>query len=643
MLVTKKIFCALVAVLIFCPDFFGQIKKIHTSDSTIYAYELEEIVSYGSKILPNPSMISEYNSDVLEKSDASTIADLLRNDPGLSITSGVKAETETKIRGFQARDVLVLVDGRPINPGYYGKVDLAMLQADNIAKINVVKGPSSVAYGLNNMGGVIDIITKNGFDNPKTFLDVSVGENQFRKLTLGHGLQFGNFNYWISAYENFSNGFNLSTKFTSTSLEDGGLRENSAHHKAGGNLKVGFQSMNNDLYSLSLGYSWAKKDVPTTIYSWDSPTFREFPEWQRYSSAISGQWNLGSDLRLKSIVYLDAYRDRLIDYKNREMKDGEFFFDSYLESWTAGGSIESKFTIFELHQIHSGISFKRDLMNKKSNIDLPWETNLTYSGNIFLQDYFNLWEAADVTLGLGHSIFSTQENYVNNKLSPMISLGYNVFGGFRTYVSYANSIRVPTLHQLYSQSSGNPELKPEEADKIEAGVEWFGMLNENNQYLSMQVAYFYNDLKNLIYRASSSYRYKNISEATLAGIELHATLNYNQYLSADLGFSYLNSPDSDREILEEIPKKKFRLGFTGKTHIGFQFNYELSYFDKRITYFVTKNLDSYMVHNMNISYELTSYLKLRADILNLTDENYEEELGYPAPGRIIIFGASVSL
>jgi iron complex outermembrane receptor protein len=622
---------------------FAQIKKIQSSDSTIYAYELEEIVSYGSKILPSPSMISEYNSDVLEKSGALTIADLLRNDPGLSITSGVKAETETKIRGFPAKDILVLVDGRPINPGYYGKVDLSMMQADNIAKINVVKGPSSVAYGINNMGGVIEIITKNGFDNPKTFLDVSVGENQFRKLTLGHGLQLGNFNYWISAYENFSNGFNLSTKFTSTSLEDGGLRENSAYHKAGGNLKVGFQSANNDLYSLSLGYSWAKKDVPTTIYSWDSPTFREFPEWQRYSSAISGQWNLDSDLQLKSIVYLDAYRDRLIDYKSREMKEGAYFFDSYLESWTAGGSLESKLTLFDAHQIHAGISFKRDLMNKQNNVGEPWETNLIYSGNIFLQDYFNLWEAADVTLGLSYSIFSTQENYVNNKLSPMISLGYNVFGGCRTYVSYANSIRVPTLHQLYSESSGNPDLKPEEANKAEVGVEWYVMLNDNNQYLSLQAAYFYNDLKNLIYRASSSYRYKNISEAALAGIELLSTFSYNQYLSADFSFGYLNSPGSDREILEHIPKKKFRLGFTGKTSFGFQINYELSYFDKRTTYLVTKNLESYMVHNLNISYELTSYLKLRADILNLSDENYEEELGYPAPGRIIIFGASVSL
>jgi outer membrane cobalamin receptor len=128
----------------------------------------------------------------------------------------------------------------------------------------------------------------------------------------------------------------------------------------------------------------------------------------------------------------------------------------------------------------------------------------------------------------------------------------------------------------------------------------------------------------------------------LAGIELLTTFSYNQYLSADFSFGYLNSPGSDREILEHIPKKKFRLGFTGKTKFGFQLNYELSYFDKRITYIVTKNLESYMVHNLNMSYDLTAYLKVRADFMNLTDENFEEELGYPSPGRMIIFGVSVS-
>ena len=587
-------------------------------------------------------MLTEINAEQIENKNAFTIADLLKTDPALNLTSGPKAETEIKIRGFPAQDVLVLVDGRPINPGYYGKVDLSMLPIDNIAKINVVKGPSSVAYGVNSMGGVVDIITKNGFEEPRTVFDISLGDYMFRNISLNHSRQVDDFNYWVSAFENYSNGFKLSDDFVPTSLEDGGLRNNSFYHKIGGNLKLGYQTESMDLYSLSVGYNWAKKDVPTTIYSWDNPTYRKFPEWQRFSSALSGQWNVGKLMQLKSTVYLDAYQDRLIDYKTKEMIDDEINFDSDLESWTAGASLESKFSIFDVHQFHSGLNFKRDLMNKKANLNQPWVTNLTYTGNVFIQDYFSPWVMSNVTVGLNYLYFRVEEGLTKTKLSPMVSFSQNLFTNFRVYASYANSVRVPTLHQLYSETSGNPDLKPEEADKIETGIEWYLFMNDEDRYLSLQLAYFYNDLKNMIYRASSSYRFQNISDATLYGIEFKSGFNYNRYLSAELGYAYLDSRDSSQEILEVIPKNKiyFRLSFSTDSRTNL--NYELNYYDERTTYVPTFILDSYIVHNINIGYQLFEFLKLRAELNNVTDVYYEEELGYPSAGRMFIFAVTLT-
>lgn len=617
----------------------AQIKKITVADSTQYAYELEEIILYGERDFLSPSMLDEISSEQIENKNAYTIADMLKTDPALNLTSGPKAETEIKIRGFPAQDVLVLVDGRPINPGYYGKVDLSMLPVDNIAKLNVVKGPSSVAYGVNNMGGIVDIITKNGFEEPRTVFDLSLGDYQFRNLSLNYSHQLEKLNYWISAYENYSNGFKLSEDFIPTSLEDGGLRNNSFYHKAGGNLKLGYKTENLDLYSLSVGYNWAEKDVPTTIYSWDNPSYRKFPEWQRFGSALSGQWNIGNLMQLKSTVYLDAYQDRLIDYKTKEMNDDEINFDSELESWTAGASLESKFSLFDTHQLHSGASFKRDLMNKKSDVDEPWVTNLTYTGNLFIQDYFKIWENTNVTLGLSYLYFNVEEGQIKNQISPMLSVSQNLFPGLRAYASYANAVRVPTLHQLYSETSGNPDLKPEEADKIETGIEWYLFMNEEDRYFSLQLAYFYNNLKNLIYRASSSYRFQNISEATLFGAEIQSVFNYNRYLSAELGYVYLNSIESSAEILEEVPKNKIYLHLGIKTDLQISLNYELNYFDERTTYEPSKILDSYILQNVNISYLLLEFLKLRAELNNITDDYYEEELGYPSAGRTFIFGA----
>lgn len=619
----------------------AQIKKITVADSTQYAYELEEIVLYGKRDFNSPSMLTEIDAKQIENKNAFTIADLLKTDPALNLTSGPKAETEIKIRGFPAQDVLVLVDGRPINPGYYGKVDLSMLPIDNIAKINVVKGPSSVAYGVNSMGGVVDIITKNGFEEPRTVFDISLGDYMFRNISLNHSRQVDDFNYWVSAFENYSNGFKLSDDFVPTSLEDGGLRNNSFYHKIGGNLKLGYQTESMDLYSLSIGYNWAKKDVPTTIYGWDNPTYRKFPEWQRFSSALSGQWNVGKLMQLKSTVYLDAYQDRLIDYKTKEMIDDEINFDSDLESWTAGGSLESEFSIYESHLVHSGVSFKRDLMNKKSDLDQPWVSNLTYTGNAFIQDFFKPWEMTSITLGLNYLHFQVQEGLTKNKLSPMISFSQNLFTNFRAYASYANAVRVPTLHQLYSETSGNPDLKPEEANKMEAGIEWYHLISNDDRYLSFHAAYFYNYLKNLIYRASSSYRFKNISAAKLHGAEVRSVFNYNKNISAELSYCFISSPADSKEILEAVPANKFRFAISINTSFHTKFNYEFNFFDERTTYIPARVLSKYVVHNANCTYELFKFLKLRAELNNITDVYYEEELGYPAAGRVFVAGISL--
>jgi outer membrane cobalamin receptor len=619
---------------------FGQIKQLVVSDTIVYAYELEEIVFYGSRST-NPSMLTELKSQDIENRNVVTTADLLKSDPGLTITAGTKAETESKIRGFPARDVLVLVDGHPINPGYYGKVDLSMLPVDNIAKINIAKGPSSVAYGMNNMGGVIDIITKNGFENPKTIFDISVGDYQFRKMSLNHSRQIENINYWISGYENYSKGYKLSNNFTPTSLEDGGLRNNSLYHKAGGNLKLGYQTDDKDLYSFSFGYHWAKKDIPSTIYSWDSPTYRKFPDWQRYSAALSGQWKLSHLFELKTILYVDEYNDRLIDYLNKEMRSDQILWDSYLESWTAGGSVEGKFILFDSHQIHSGLNFRRDLMNKQPDIGEAWETNFTYSGNMFIQDYFKLWEGTEITTGLSFTMFKGEDSQLKEKISPMISINQLLPANLRAYISYANSIRVPTLHHLYSQTSGNPDLLPEEADKFETGIEWFHLFDNEYTNLSIQLAYFYNNLKNLIYRASSSYRYKNISDANMQGIEVRTIFDYNQSLSAEIGFCNISSLGSTREIMEEVPENKFHFTFSYKTNFNMSLNYEFSYYNNRITYIQTKNLESYTIHNVNLIQQVFDFLKLRLELSNITDENYEEELGYPGTGRFFIMGLNL--
>ena len=211
------------------------------ADSLIQIYRLQEVLVYGNREPLPSSMQLELNQQQMKDRNAKTVADLLNFEPSLNFKSGYKSETEIRIRGFRSSDILVLLDGRPMNPGYYGKVDLSMLPLDNLAKITIVKGPASVAYGANSMGGVINIVTQNGLEIPRTVIETKIGDYEFRNLSVSHSRQVGRFNYWLSSYEQHTRSFPMSANFQPNQYEDGGARDNSFYHKAGICGKLGYQ------------------------------------------------------------------------------------------------------------------------------------------------------------------------------------------------------------------------------------------------------------------------------------------------------------------------------------------------------------------------------------------------------------------
>ena len=611
-------------------------------DSVITYYQLEEVVVYGIRHAKSPSMISEIDGTEIRASRSITVADVLRSDPGLTVTSGTKAETETRIRGFDARDVLVLVDGRPINPGYYGKADLSMIPKDHIAKIKVVKGPASVAFGANSMGGVINIVTKNGFESTGTFLDTEFGSHRFRKIALNHGGSAGRFYYWISGYEQYADGFSLSGAFEETSLEDGGQRENSRFHKAGATAKLVFRPSSQTLYGLSLGYHWAEKECPWTVYAWDGPQYRKFPKWERYGLSMSGQWAVKQNVDLKSVVFADAYHDRFVSYTAPEMGRDQIAYDSLLENWTVGLSSDMKIRIATKDQLHLGFHFRRDLMNKRPDTDESWYSRYTLSGNIFAEYRLHPFHSTLLTGGLGLSFFDTQNRMDwTHKTTTLVSLNQKLPFQFDFHASFSNAIRFPTMHHLYSESSGNEALLPEEANKFEIGMARFihlmPILNG-----SLEVVYFSNDLTHMIYRASRTFQYENIESATLKGWEIRTDMQFFSNVTMRLSYANVNTDQTSDELMEEIPEHQWGFRFLLDTGFGLELNYEYRYHGQRMTYYESVVLNRYHIHHVSLSQRIWRKIILTLRCSNLFDEYYEEELGYPAPGRQITVGFSWS-
>ena len=100
----------------------------------------------------------------LRRQQVRNAADALRSLPGVSVnrSGGVGNLTQVRIRGAEGNHTLVLIDGIEANNTADGEFDFSNLSAEDIERIEVIRGPMSGLYGSNAVGGVINIITRRG-------------------------------------------------------------------------------------------------------------------------------------------------------------------------------------------------------------------------------------------------------------------------------------------------------------------------------------------------------------------------------------------------------------------------------------------------------------------------------------------------
>ncbi|MDQ6633926.1 MAG: TonB-dependent receptor plug domain-containing protein, partial [Gemmatimonadota bacterium] len=123
-----------------------------------------------------PASVSVITGEQLRQQGITSVADALRQVPGLSLaqTGSYGASTSLFIRGGESKYTKVLVDGIPVNEAG-GAFDFSSLTTDNIDRIEIVRGPTSVLYGSDAMAGVVQLFTKAGTARTTTQLSARGG------------------------------------------------------------------------------------------------------------------------------------------------------------------------------------------------------------------------------------------------------------------------------------------------------------------------------------------------------------------------------------------------------------------------------------------------------------------------------------
>lgn len=174
------------------------------------------------------------NSEI-ERSTAKSVTELLAQNAVGFMSEWTPGQTSINIRGAatdgQGRDfksqVLVLINGHRAGTANLSKMSLA-----DIDRIEIVRGPSSVIYGSQNMGGVINIIMKTGRTSPGTFVEGSGGSWGLEQGKAQNGGVYKGFDWYVGAYGGKRDDFRIS----------GGNRElNTAWTRHSGSSSLGYQ------------------------------------------------------------------------------------------------------------------------------------------------------------------------------------------------------------------------------------------------------------------------------------------------------------------------------------------------------------------------------------------------------------------
>lgn len=535
----------------------------------------------------SPATIQVIDSEQLERSTRLSLADELQDIPGVEITdNGLAGRKQVRIRGEGSSRVLLLIDGQEVTYQRAGQ-DFGpgiLIDESSLERIEVVKGPYSVLYGSQAIGGVINFITRKGGDKPvsgsvKAVYDTAT--NGWRESANAYG-SIGNLDYRLNG-----------------SYADHGDRDT-----PDGRLpNTGF---NNNSQGLWLGYTLDKHKfglsldrykLSTQTY-YDDPSYQEFsvkiPKLERekiglfYDYAVDGEY-------LKNI-HLDAYSQKLErKFENKvtvvtptgSPMIGDLRVANQTQSEdtqnTRGLTLQSNFELPANNNLVIGAQYQEDRVKQTSNGSTQSSSSHGFPAAVnYTKDTLarnrseqtnwsafgqNEWQFADNwkwTLGarqywlksqllngdetVSHSSQGTttttlgSQSVSDSAFVTATSLRYSGITNTELRLAFAQGYVFPTLTQQFMQTSagggvtyGNPDLDAEHSNNFEFGARY----NGNMWYIDGAI--YYSEAKDYIASIACSgqkicngnsnssrtdyYYYDNVDRAKTYGMELSAEYN----------------------------------------------------------------------------------------------------------------------
>jgi vitamin B12 transporter len=575
------------------------------------------------------SSITLITADDIATKQAATLPDVLKDAPGLNLvrSGGPGGQASVFLRGTNSNHVKVLVDGIDVSDpsAPTGAFDFGQTLTSDIARVEVLRGPQSGLYGSDAIGGVINVVTRQG-DGPARFTaGLEGGSFDTFDQTGGVSGQAGALHYAADVAHVHVGATPVTP---SDLLAPGERRIDDRYDNFTASTKLGWdvtQDFDLGLVAryVNTGLKFTGDDFETGFpdaAQSETDTRQYATRGFAHLAAFGGRFDQTLGLAYSSIATTEASPDNPTSY---------FSGDRVKADWQGAVKLAAGETLV------LGAEHQRD------GIRQPVSASSTIDSG-YAELVSNPIKALNASLSARYDANSGFGGQVTWRFAPTWFIAAT---GTKLQASVGTGFKAPTLSERFQDFPafgffGNPDLKPETSTGYDVGFEQ--VLLERR--LQFGATWYHNAIRNLIDNNASFTSYANVGRAHTQGVESFIALRPVQTVSLRLDYTYTEAQDDilGQELLRR-PRDKWTLDARWQATARLSLDLDLlsvsEWIDGNRQFTIPRlTAPGYTTADLAASYDVTPQVTVYGRVSNLADARYENPIGFLQPGRGVFAG-----
>ena len=605
--------------------------SVNAQESQDSSSEIEEIL-VSAALIPivasrSANAITVIDSEQIKLRAAQSVSDLLRDVPGLAVSSygALGSLTSIRARGSESNHLVVLIDGVEVNdPSQSDMLNWGTLSAADIERIEIIRGPQSSIRGSDAVAGVVNIITSEANQALSADVFAEYGSRATSKNGFSLGHKSGKFSVRIGASHLETDGINIQPS-TGDDID--------GYQNTGINLKAGYQ------YSDQLNLSLTSRKT-NGMNEFDGFPEVQSSDFNRFHNKFTADYNSADGLwsHAVSLADSDFENDNFKQENSQTLANGSTSSNKQNYQYIGSRFWQAKDQRLSLvlerekeeYQQRGGWAFGADadkLVSRKTE-------------SVAVEYRFDPIES--VTLAA--SARKDDNDFFGKSNTQRLEVVFQQSDTLRLRGAWGTAVKNPTFTELYGIYSGfqsNPNLKPEESESWELGLD----TTLSDERIQLGVTYFNAHLKDEIGSSCDAnwtctpINIEGISDRQ--GVELSSSFAVSDSLQVNAAYTYTDSEDP-AGVEEQLRAKhigSINVAWQVKSNTKVNINVQHNGSQTDYGFPNPVMLDAYTLVNLNANYSASDKMDVYLSLNNLFDEDYQQVNGYETLG----FGANIGL